>query len=35
MAAYTDQQVRQNAAAAGIELSEREIAWLDLRSDRR
>jgi len=34
-AAYTPEQARDNAAAADVELTRAEIAWLDLRSDRR
>lgn len=35
MAAWTPEQARENAQAADIELSERELAWLDLRADDR
>jgi len=34
MAAYTPDQARENAAAASIELTGEQIAWLDLRRDR-
>ena len=35
MAAHTPHQARENAAAVDIKLTEQEIAWLDLRGERR